>query len=73
MPLEESYLAVHWSEYKDHRFWPSQRFIFLADLAEVYLLSTPSLVEIRDLFAIEPSFFFLESHKIRLRQLVEFP
>jgi len=73
MPLEESYLAVHWSEYKGHRFWPSQRFIFLADLAEVYLLSTPSLVEIRDLLAIEPSFFFLESHKIRLRQLVELP
>jgi len=67
MPLEKSYLAVHRGENKHHRLWSSQRFVLLPDLMEVHLLGSPSLLEIRDLPAIELGFSFLESDQIRLR------
>jgi hypothetical protein len=44
----------------------SKRLVFLADLIEVHLIGSPSLVEIRDLHAIALRFSFLESDKIRL-------
>src|SRR5208283_535132 len=67
MPLEKGHLAVHRSENERHRLWSSERLVFLSNLIEVHLLGTPSLVEIRDLRAIELDFPFLESDQIRLR------
>ena len=63
MPLEESYLAIHRSEYERHGLRPSQRLVFLPDLIEVHLPGAPSLVKFTDAGTVELGFAFSHDHK----------
>ena len=64
MPLEQSHLAVHGSEYERNGLRPSQHLVFLPDLIEVHLPGAPSLVEILDAGTVELGFAFTQDHKI---------